>query len=112
MLARGKMEHILGIGTTVKGCQDSEKVLDVETLDEIRAELTGMDKKLNLIKTKKKVTTEEATSLTLPKRQKQSTLGVKVCSKNSKLEMDYTRLVVMTTCRTNFMESDWGRPSL
>ena len=104
---RRKYEHLLGVGTTVRSCKEKKQLLEdiVEELEDEYASI--LERGATFKKRKRTQVVVIADKLVTPKR-KQKKLGFQPSRKDD-IDMEYTRMVCMTSSKTTFMESMWTR---
>ena len=100
---RRKLEHLLDIGTTVVGCTKKGDICEEDNL-KLMAEYKGLNEKRDDMKEKRKLLVDEAEKIKLPKRMR---VGGQTIDKDE-IDMEYCRLMVMTTVRSTFMDSPFS----
>ena len=101
---RRKYEHLLGIGTTVRSCK-ARKELPDDVVEQLQKDYDSMVEKSVGVKKRKLKQVVEIDKLVTPKKQ-QKKLGFK-SSKKDDIDMEYARMICMTSSKTTFMESKW-----
>ena len=99
---RRKYEHLLGIGTTVRSCK-ARKELPHDDVVVLQKEYDAMAEKSAGVKNRKQKQITVIDKLETPKK-KQKKLGFR-SSKKDDIDMEYARMICMTSCKTTFMES-------
>ena len=105
---RRKLEHLLKIGTTVKGCPHSTRVLNEEDLLELKEEHALMEANLASSRRKRENKRKAVETLTVPERPRarQAALSFAIQNKD-RLDMEYARMLFMSAAKTGFMDSEY-----
>ena len=98
---RRKLEHLLDIGTTVAGCSNRDE-MDGEEVKKLKKEYDDLNKRRDGLNLKKKLLVEEADKIEVPGRQGRINMD------KDKIDMEYCRLMVMTTVRSTFLDSPFS----
>ena len=108
---RRRLEHLLGLGTTIKSCGRNASAISEEEEEELLEYLHFMDNQNEKRASKRKKDHDAVGVLAMiPSPMKQTKLNVS-CTKMKKREMDlaYAKMIIMSTCRRNFLTSPFTK---
>ena len=104
---RRRLEHLLGLGTSVKGCPRDGDTIDDDEIDELMEYLAVMDdanKKRNLKRKKDTDTVQTLSIVSSPLKQTKLNVSVQKL-KRREMDLSYARMVIMSTCRRSYTDS-------
>lgn len=105
---RRKLEHTLGVGTSIRGYPNAAGKLSAEEHLSLKEELAHMNTSLASARRKKEGKRKTVDSLVVPvrARSKQDSLNFAIQNKD-RLDMEFARMLVMTAVKSGFMGSEY-----
>ena len=102
---RRRLEHLLRVGTAVKACSAPRTKLSAIQHAKLEEELAALDHSASRRKTNKAAKEKAIADMELSARPRKQAKLSKFTKNKDVIDMDYTRMLVTTACKSGFMES-------